>query len=77
MGLIVEARYPVGFGEGLSFEPSARPGPVVVNEPEPQVDVDENGEPIPGPPEATPPPQKKAEDDPAVKKALELLAVKA
>jgi carboxyl-terminal processing protease len=50
---------------------------VVVNEPEPQVDVDENGEPIPGPPEAAPAPQKKAEDDPAVKKALELLAAKA
>jgi carboxyl-terminal processing protease len=50
---------------------------VVVNEPEPQVDVDENGEPIPGPPEAAPSPQKKAEDDPAVKKALELLAAKA
>jgi hypothetical protein len=41
------------------------------------VDVDENGEPIPGPPEAAPPVQKKAEDDPVVKKALELLGVKA
>jgi carboxyl-terminal processing protease len=50
---------------------------VVVNEPEPQVDVDENGEPISGPPEAAPPPQKKAEDDPVVKKALEVLGVKA
>jgi len=50
---------------------------VVVNEPEPQVDVDENGEPIPGPPEAAPPQPKKAEDDPVVKKALEVLGVKA
>jgi carboxyl-terminal processing protease len=50
---------------------------VVVAEPEVQVDIDENGEPIPGPPEAAPAPQKKAEDDPVVKKALELLAAKA
>jgi len=50
---------------------------VLVNEPEPQVDVDENGEPIPGLPEAAPPPQKKAEDDPVVKKALEVLQAKA
>jgi carboxyl-terminal processing protease len=50
---------------------------VVVNEPEVQVDIDENGEPIPGLPEAAPPPQKKAEDDPVVKKALEVLGVKA
>ena len=50
---------------------------VVVNEPEPQVDVDENGEPIPGPPEAAPPQPKKAEDDPVVKKALEVLGAKA
>jgi carboxyl-terminal processing protease len=50
---------------------------VLVNEPEPQVDVDENGEPIPGPPEAAPAPPKKAEDDPVVKKALEVLGVKA
>jgi hypothetical protein len=42
-----------------------------------QVDIDENGEPIPGPPEAAPAPQKKAEDDPVVKKALELLGAKA
>jgi len=61
---------------------------VLVNEPEPQVDVDENGEPIPalpeaapgkipGPSEAAPPPKKKAEDDPVVKKALEVLGAKA
>jgi len=44
---------------------------------EPQVDYDENGEPLP---EATkeeqPQPQKKLEDDPMVKKALELLGSK-
>jgi carboxyl-terminal processing protease len=50
---------------------------VLVNEPEPQVDVDENGEPIPGLPEAAPAPPKKSEDDPVVKKALEVLGVKA
>jgi carboxyl-terminal processing protease len=62
---------------------------VMVNEPESQVDIDENGEPITGPPEAAPnkpvpgpaeaaPPQpRKAEDDPVVKKALEVLGVKA
>ena len=50
---------------------------VVVNEPEPQVDIDENGEPISGPPEAVPPQPKKTEDDPVVKKALEVLGVKA
>jgi carboxyl-terminal processing protease len=49
---------------------------VVVNEPEAQLDIDENGEPIPGAKEV-PPPQKKAEDDPVVKKALEVLGVKA
>jgi carboxyl-terminal processing protease len=50
---------------------------VVVNEPEVQMDIDENGEPIPGPPEPAPAPQKKAEDDPVVKKALEVLGAKA
>ena len=34
LGLIVAARYPVGFGEGLNLAPSSRPIPVVVNEPE-------------------------------------------
>jgi carboxyl-terminal processing protease len=45
----------------------------VVAEPEPQVDVDENGEPLPT---ARPPAQqqkKKLEDDPVLKKALEVL----
>ena len=44
---------------------------------EPQVDYDENGEPLPetnNEPQAQP--QKKIEDDPMVKKALELLGVK-
>ena len=34
LGLLAAARYPVGFGEGVNLEPSARPGPVVVNEPQ-------------------------------------------
>jgi carboxyl-terminal processing protease len=63
--------------DGKAIQDTGVTPAVVVNEPEPQVDVDENGEPIPGPPEAAPAPQKKAEDDPAVKKALELLAAKA
>jgi hypothetical protein len=33
LGLAVEARYPVGLGEGLNFEPSIRPGPIVFSEP--------------------------------------------
>ena len=42
---------------------------VLVNEPEAQVEVDENGEPLPEAPE----PQKKPEDDPLLKKAVEVL----
>jgi predicted MFS family arabinose efflux permease len=34
LGLLVAARYPVGFGEGLNLAPSSRPIPVVVNEPQ-------------------------------------------
>jgi len=45
----------------------------VVAEPEAQVDYDDNGEPIPETPEAQQPQQKKLEDDPVVKKALEVL----
>ena len=45
-------------------------------EPEVQVDVDESGEPLPETPDAQPPAPKKLEDDPLMKKALELLGVK-
>ena len=34
LGLIVAARFPVSFAQGLDLEPSSRPGPVVVNEPQ-------------------------------------------
>jgi predicted MFS family arabinose efflux permease len=34
LSLLVAARYPFGFAEGLSLAPSSRPLPVVVNEPE-------------------------------------------
>ena len=34
MGLIFAARFPVSFGQGRDLEPSSRPGPVVVNEPQ-------------------------------------------
>jgi hypothetical protein len=33
LGLAVEERFPVGFAEGLNFEPSIRPGPIVLFEP--------------------------------------------
>jgi carboxyl-terminal processing protease len=48
----------------------------MVAEPEVQVDVDENGEPLPEQPEA-PAPQKKLEEDPLYRKAVELLGAKA
>jgi carboxyl-terminal processing protease len=45
---------------------------------EPQVDVDDNGEPLPEDKnQPAPAPQKKLDEDPMVKKALELLGVKA
>ena len=43
---------------------------VLVNEPEAQVELDDNGEPLPEAPEAQPKPQ----DDPLLKKAIEVLA---
>ncbi|HWB83690.1 MAG TPA: S41 family peptidase [Bryobacteraceae bacterium] len=46
-------------------------------EPEPQVDYDENGEPLPEAPDEAQPQQKNPQDDPMVKKALELLSGKA
>jgi MFS family permease len=33
LGVIVEEKYPVSFAEGLNFEPSARPAPIVFYEP--------------------------------------------
>jgi carboxyl-terminal processing protease len=50
-----------------------------VLQPEPQVDVDENGEPLAETNDQQPPEQqqKKLEDDPMVKKALDLLGTKA
>jgi carboxyl-terminal processing protease len=41
-----------------------------MNEPEAQVELDENGEPLPQEPDAAP---KKSEEDPLMKKAIELL----
>jgi carboxyl-terminal processing protease len=41
-----------------------------MNEPEAQVELDENGEPLPQQPEAAP---RKSEDDPLLKKAIEIL----
>jgi len=47
-----------------------------VAEPEPQIDYDDNGEPIAETPDQQQPQQKKLEDDPMVKKALEVLGTK-
>ena len=44
-----------------------------MNEPEAQVELDENGEPLPEPPNAA---QKKSEEDPLLKKAVEILSGK-
>ena len=49
----------------------------IVAEPEPQIDYDENGEPIPIAQDQPPTQPKKLEDDPVLKKALEVLGVKA
>ena len=48
----------------------------VVAEPEAQPEVDDNGEPLPDAPEA-PAVQKKLEDDPLYKKAVDVLGAKA
>jgi carboxyl-terminal processing protease len=48
-----------------------------VLQPEPQVETDENGEPLPDANEPQPQAQKKLEDDPMVKKALDILGGKA
>jgi carboxyl-terminal processing protease len=48
----------------------------LLSEPEAQVDFDENGEPLPEKPDAQQP-QRKLEDDPLLKKALEVLGAKA
>ncbi|HEV2445583.1 MAG TPA: S41 family peptidase, partial [Candidatus Sulfopaludibacter sp.] len=68
------AKYYAANGKAIQ-ETGVTPGTVVA-EPEPQIDYDENGEPIPSAQEAQPQ-QKKLEDDPVLKKALEILGVKA
>ena len=47
----------------------------VVPEAEPQSEVDENGEPIPGAPAPPTPAKKNLDDDPMMKEALEVLHV--
>jgi carboxyl-terminal processing protease len=68
------AKYYSPNGKAIQDAPIA-PG-MLVAEPEPQFDYDENGEPIP---HAQPQPgeQPKTPEDPVVKKALELLGAKA
>jgi carboxyl-terminal processing protease len=48
----------------------------LVSEPETQAELDENGDPLPDSPEQ-PQPQRKLDDDPLYKKAVEVLGVKA
>jgi carboxyl-terminal processing protease len=63
--------------DGKAIQDSQDPGVMPqtqVAEPEPQVDYDENGEPLPEQPDQQPQQQKKkTEDDPFVKKAIEVL----
>ena len=61
--------------DGKSIQDNGVTPATLVAEAEPTVDVDENGEPLPvQDQQQQPPPQKKIEDDPMVKKALDLLA---
>jgi carboxyl-terminal processing protease len=57
---------------GKAIQDGITPG-TLVNEPEPQVDFDENGEPLPEQPEA---PEPRDKEDPLLKKALELAGAK-
>ena len=68
------AKYYSANGKAIQ-DAGVTPGSIVA-EPEPQIDYDENGEPIPSAQE-TQPQQKKLEDDPVLKKALEVLGVRA
>jgi carboxyl-terminal processing protease len=58
--------------EGKAIQDTGVTPSVTVAEPEPQIDFDENGEPIPTAP-VQQPQQKKLEDDPVVKKAVDVL----
>jgi carboxyl-terminal processing protease len=68
------AKYYSANGKAIQ-DTGVAPG-TVVQEPEPQIDYDENGEPIATAQDQQPQPQK-LEDDPVLKKALEVLGVKA
>ena len=61
------AKYYSPLGKAIQ-DTGVTPG-VAVNEPEAQVELDENGEPLPESPE----PQRKPDDDPLLKKAIEVL----
>ena len=62
--------------DGKAIQDNGLTPAYVVTEPEPQIDVDENGEPIP---EAQQPqqPKKSLDSDPVMRKALEVLGAKA
>ncbi len=60
--------------DGKSIQDNGVMPATQVADAEPAPEVDENGEPLPAAQEPKPAPQKKLEDDPVVKKALELLA---
>jgi carboxyl-terminal processing protease len=57
--------------DGKAIQDAGVTPATIVADTEPQVDVDENGEPLPRVQE--PQKQKKLEDDPVVKKGLEVL----
>ncbi len=56
---------------GKAIQDTAVTPSTLVNEPEPQIDTDENGEPLPEAPE---PAQRKPEDDTVLKKAIDVLS---
>lgn len=69
------AKYYAANGKAIQ-DTGVAPG-TVVQEPEPQIDYDENGEPVVTAQDQQPQPPPKLEDDPVLKKALEVLGVKA
>ena len=72
--LSVAKYYPPNSSDGKAIQDTGVTPATIVNEPDSQVDLDDNGEPIPEAPGAAKPGLKKVEDDAVVKKALEVLA---
>ncbi len=70
------AKYYASNGKAIQDTGVTPPSSNIIAEAEPQVEYDENGEPIAAA-ETQQPEQKKLEDDPVLKKALEILGTKA